>query len=132
MSRVNPDDDVPGSYGDKLYNGSCDALFTNYDDDSALAQKYVRTCSTGVQSCFGATGIFDQNDDDPSNDLSKTTCCCTLACIVPRHEYSQTLATRRRTYGIRLINNTRSQRVLVSQRVPIFRAFCLFFSIVQF
>ncbi len=61
---VDPESDMLGSYGDarkegtpsgkKMYNHTCDIA-----DTMGLDDKWVRTCPTGVQSCFYAEGNYE-------------------------------------------------------------------------
>ena len=37
--------------------------------DGKVDEKFVRTCPVGVKSCFGATGFYDHEDNDPENDI---------------------------------------------------------------
>merc|ERR1719468_333378 len=58
MPKVHPEYDVIGSYGQKLYNHSCYELNSTIVDGK-VDPSYIRTCPTGVSSCFSASGIYD-------------------------------------------------------------------------
>jgi len=77
LPNVNPDNDILGSYGKKLYNRSCTDLINHLNrkgnaipgtDD--YESKFIRTCPVGVKSCFGARGFYDRDDEKVSNDIS--------------------------------------------------------------
>jgi len=73
--KVHPENDMPGSYGSKTYNHSCDEFLSILKRGSKRSQipqeinRFIRTCPAGVQSCFGATGVYDKKDKDPKNDV---------------------------------------------------------------
>ena len=71
LPKVHPEFDVVGSYGKKIYNHSCEELMETMKGD-AIDERFIRTCPVGVKSCFGATGFYDHDDSDPSNDICKT------------------------------------------------------------
>ena len=37
--------------------------------DGKVDERFIRTCPDGVKSCFGATGSYDHQDNDPDNDI---------------------------------------------------------------
>lgn len=64
LEEIDPEKDVPGSYGDarkedtykagqKMYNHTCDIA-----DNLGLDEKWVRKCPPGVKSCFWAKGNY--------------------------------------------------------------------------
>ena len=69
--KVHPENDMPGSYGSKTYNHSCDEFLSilRSTQNSKKINRFIRTCPAGVQSCFGATGVYDKKDKDPKNDV---------------------------------------------------------------
>jgi len=66
MPKVTPENDMAGSYGVKTYNHTCDELTRMLKRPVAPSTKelhrFVRTCPAGVQSCFGATGVYEKKD----------------------------------------------------------------------
>jgi hypothetical protein len=71
LPNIHPDNDIKGSYPNiKTYNHTCDEM-SNTMVKGKISNKFVRTCPLGVVSCFGATGLYDHGDNDPSNDICK-------------------------------------------------------------
>lgn len=77
LPTVQPDNDITGSYGKKLYNDSCTLLDTylkrkhkSIQGESNYETKFIRTCPVGVKSCFGARGFYDRDDNNLKNDIS--------------------------------------------------------------
>jgi hypothetical protein len=70
LPKVHPEFDIVGSYGNKIYNHSCEELMSTMIDE-VIDERFVRTCPVGVKSCFGATGFYDHDDNDPTNDICK-------------------------------------------------------------
>ena len=62
-----------GFSGEGPYNRSCDDLtdvIASLRNDTKwptteVKDTFIRTCPPGVQSCFGAAGIYDNNGQDP-------------------------------------------------------------------
>ena len=66
IEEIDPEVDEPGSYGDfrkegtpsgrKMYNHTCDIA-----DDTGLEEddRWLRTCPSGVKSCFWAKGNYE-------------------------------------------------------------------------
>ena len=69
LPKVHPEFDVEGSYGQKIYNHSCEELMNTMTKDGKVDERFIRTCPDGVKSCFGATGSYDHQDNDPDNDI---------------------------------------------------------------
>ena len=69
LPKVHPEFDVEGSYGQKIYNHSCEELMNTMTKDGKVDERFIRTCPDGVKSCFGATGSYDHQDNDPENDI---------------------------------------------------------------
>ncbi|XP_071747473.1 uncharacterized protein [Lepeophtheirus salmonis] len=53
---IHPEHDVPGSYGYKIYNHSCEEL----QKLGSFTSRFVRSCPIGVQNCFGSIGALKQ------------------------------------------------------------------------
>ncbi|CAB4056468.1 unnamed protein product [Lepeophtheirus salmonis] len=53
---IHPEHDVPGSYGYKIYNHSCEEL----QKLGSFSSRFVRSCPIGVQNCFGSIGALKQ------------------------------------------------------------------------
>merc|ERR1712018_109951 len=52
LPKVHPEFDVEGSYGQKIYNHSCEELMDTMKDGK-VDERFIRTCPDGVKSCFG-------------------------------------------------------------------------------
>ena len=37
--------------------------------NKAIDESFIRTCPVGVRSCFDATGFYDHEDTDKTNDI---------------------------------------------------------------
>ena len=37
--------------------------------NNVIDESFIRTCPVGVRSCFGATGFYDHEDTDKTNDI---------------------------------------------------------------
>lgn len=86
LPKVNPDNDIIGSYGKKIYNHSCvelDQYLKRGKEDSDYETKFVRTCPVGVRSCFGAKGFYDRDDARATNDISVAF----LGCSEAKHKH---------------------------------------------
>jgi len=78
LPKVNPEGDITGSYGQKLYNHSCSDFTKHLKREggkrvpgaSDVEKKFIRTCPVGVKSCFGAKGFYDRDDTKIENDIS--------------------------------------------------------------
>lgn len=85
LPKVDPEGDIKGSYGKKLYNHSCIDFINHLNRKGKSIQgndyesKFIRTCPVGVKSCFGAKGFYDRDDEKVSNDISVTFFGCSEA-----------------------------------------------------
>ena len=99
LPKVHPEFDVEGSYGQKIYNHSCEELM-NTMKDGKVDERFIRTCPDGVKSCFGATGSYDHQDNDPDNDICEYTylslSCCFFSFFLPNFTFSSYEKTRKK------------------------------------
>jgi len=69
LPKVHPEYDLEGSYGLKKYNHSCEEMLESKKKNNVIDESFIRTCPVGVRSCFGATGFYDHEDTDKTNDI---------------------------------------------------------------
>jgi hypothetical protein len=60
----------PSNQASKGDDQSCDKMISNWSDPK-FARRFVVDCAPGVSSCFMATGVLDDGDDNSINDMSK-------------------------------------------------------------